>query len=162
MHYFHHCLQPTSYHCLVTMQWPQSLVRQIRLMAKSFPKAPQLCFERIAERCGVPETLIIAGYLFKWKTGDGKQGDNGKLCSIIKVNMLIPYIHHPDRHLASGNWLKLPLADFKNALLIIAQMATEISRHVYPIFWLKRGLNCLISTMRTSDPYIELGILISL
>lgn len=104
--------------------------------------------------------LIIAGYLFKWKTGDGKQGDIRKLCSIFKVNMFIPYIHHPDRHLASGNWLKLPLADFKNALLIIAQMATEISRHVYPIFWLlKCGLNCLISTIRTSDPYIELGIL---
>lgn len=59
MHHFHHCLQPTSYHCLLTMQ---SLVRKTRLMAKSFPKTLQLCF-----CCGVPETFDHSGISVQMK-----------------------------------------------------------------------------------------------
>lgn len=67
MHHFHHCLQPTSHHCLLTMQWPQSLVRQTRLMVKKIPKTPQLCFERKDDRCGVPETFDHSGISVQMK-----------------------------------------------------------------------------------------------
>lgn len=51
----------------------------------------------------VSETFDLSGISVQMKDRAREAGDVGKLCSIIKVNMFIPYIYHPDRHLAPGN-----------------------------------------------------------
>lgn len=51
----------------------------------------------------VSETFDHSGMSVQMKDRAREAGDAGKLCSIIKVNMFIPYMYHLDRHLAPGN-----------------------------------------------------------
>ncbi len=72
------CLQPTSYHCLLTMQRPQNVLQRTRLMPKiqkglQFSKDTSIMFWEGSWTLWYLRLLIIAGYLFKWKTWQGKQ-----------------------------------------------------------------------------------------